>query len=188
MLPILLLLLIHAMPVEGVIPARVYVAMFARIAGLLLGNNMKEVYWLLVTGVAYSGHLRRLLVNVVCSICFIIFFFFSDPRIMKVLLGLLGYSCKIHRKRSKSSINRLSFTESDEHKFERSISNEDTFSSLQNNTDNANKAISSDTEPSTSTSSFVQNEESAESGEKLQNSSNQDKPEDELADQVEGKL
>lgn len=107
---------------------------------------------------------------------------------MKVLLGLLGYSCKIHRKRSKSSINRLSFTESDEHKFERSISNEDTFSSLQNNTDNANKAISSDAEPSTSTSSFVQNEESAESGEKLRNSSNQDKPEDELADQVEGKL
>lgn len=30
----------------------------------------------------------------------------SDPRIMKILMGLLGYSCKIHRKRS-----RLSFSE-----------------------------------------------------------------------------
>ncbi|KAJ7390957.1 hypothetical protein OS493_020977 [Desmophyllum pertusum] len=49
-----------------------------------------------------------------------------------------GYSCKIHRKRSKSSINRLSFTESDEHKLERSFINED--STLDNNTNNATKS------------------------------------------------
>lgn len=114
-------------------------------------------------------------------------FFSADPRIMKVLLGLLGYSCKIHRKRSKTSINRLSFTESDENKFERSISNEDTFSSLRNDTDNyANKAVSSDAEPSTSTDR-VQNEENAEQREKLQKSCNQDKPEDESAEEAEGK-
>jgi len=106
---------------------------------------------------------------------------------MKVLLGLLGYSCKIHRKRSKSSINRLSFTESDEHKFERSISNEDTFSGLKNDTDNnAISAASSDAEPSTSTN-CVQNEENAEPGEELQKSFNQDKPDYELADEAEGK-
>ena len=106
---------------------------------------------------------------------------------MKVLLGLLGYSCKIHRKRSKSSINRLSFTESDEHKFERSISNEDTFSSLKDDTDNrASKVASSDTEPSTSTS-CVQNEKKAEPREELQTSCNQDKPDYELADEAEGK-
>ncbi|KAL9955157.1 hypothetical protein ACROYT_G036443 [Oculina patagonica] len=109
----------------------------------------------------------------------------KDPRIMKVLLGLLGYSCKIHRKRSKSSINRLSFTENDEHKFERSISNEDTFSNLKNDTDNANTVHCSDAQPSTSTS-CVQNEESAESGEKLQKSADQDnKPPDEVADETE---
>lgn len=109
----------------------------------------------------------------------------KDPRIMKVLLGLLGYSCKIHRKRSKNSINRLSFTESDEHKFERSISNEDTFSSLKNDTDNyANKSVSSGAEPSTSTN-CVQNEENVELREELQKSCNQDKPEDELADEAE---
>ena len=115
-------------------------------------------------------------------------FFSADPRIMKVLLGLLGYSCKIHRKRSKTSINRLSFTESDEHKFERSISNEDTFSSLKNDIDNyANKAVSLDAEPSTSTN-CVQNEENVEQREKLQiKSCNQDKPEDEPADETEGK-
>ena len=114
-------------------------------------------------------------------------FFSADPRIMKVLLGLLGYSCKIHRKRSKTSINRLSFTESDENKFERSISNEDTFSSLRNDTDNyANKAVSSDAEPSTSTNR-VQNEENAEQRENLQKSYNQDKPEDEPAEEAEGK-
>ena len=114
-------------------------------------------------------------------------FFSADPRIMKVLLGLLGYSCKIHRKRSKTSINRLSFTESDEHKFERSISNEDTFSSLKNDADNfANKAVSLDAEPSTSTN-HVQNEENAEQREKLQKSCNQDKPEDEPAEEAEGK-
>lgn len=107
---------------------------------------------------------------------------------MKVLLGLLGYSCKIHRKRSKTSINRLSFTESDEHKFERSISNEDTFSSLKNDADNyENKAVSSDAKPSTSTN-HVQNEENVEQREKLhENSRNQDKPEDEPADEAEGK-
>ena len=115
-------------------------------------------------------------------------FFSADPRIMKVLLGLLGYSCKIHRKRSKTSINRLSFTESDENKFERSISNEDTFSSLKIDTDNyANKAVSSDAEPSTSTNR-VQNEENAEQREKLQKSCNQDKPEDEPTEEAEGKL
>lgn len=48
----------------------------------------------------------------------------KDPRIMKVLLGLLGYSCKIHRKLSKSRENRLSISENDEHKFERSFSSE----------------------------------------------------------------
>ena len=105
---------------------------------------------------------------------------------MKVLLGLLGYSCKIHRKRSKSSINRLSFTESDEHKFEKSISNEDTFSSLKNDTEIANKAVSSDAEPSTSTN-CVQNEEIAEPREELQKSSHQDKRADQLADEAEGK-
>ena len=31
-----------------------------------------------------------------------------DPCIIKILLGLLGYSCKLHRKRSRNS---LSFTE-----------------------------------------------------------------------------
>lgn len=109
----------------------------------------------------------------------------KDPRIMKVLLGLLGYSCKIHRKRSKTSINRLSFTESNEQKFERSISNEDTFSSLKNDTDNyANKAISSDAEPSTSTN-HVQDEENAEQREEVQKSCNKDKPEEELADEAE---
>lgn len=129
----------------------------------------------------FSSHLRRILVNVVHS------FFSADPRIMKVLLGLLGYSCKIHRKRSKNSINRLSFTESDEHKFERSISNEDTFSSLKNDTDNyANKSVSSGAEPSTSTN-CVQNKENVELREELQKSCNQDKPEDELADEAEGK-
>ena len=109
---------------------------------------------------------------------------------MKVLLGLLGYSCKIHRKRSKSSINRLSFTETDEHKFERSISNEDKFSSLKNiETDNANTIHSSHAEPSTSTNS-VQNEEIAESGDKLPNSSNvqDDKVQEKLDDETEGKL
>ena len=116
-----------------------------------------------------------------------VFFSTADPRIMKVLLGLLGYSCKIHRKRSKSSINRLSFTESDEHKFERNISNEDTFNSLKNDTDNyANKAVSSDTEPSTSTN-CVQSEENVEQREELPKSCNQDMPEDELADEAEGK-
>ena len=49
---------------------------------------------------------------------------YADPRIMKVLLGLLGYSCKIHRKLSKSRENRLSISENDEHKFERSFSSE----------------------------------------------------------------
>lgn len=105
---------------------------------------------------------------------------------MKVLLGLLGYSCKIHRKRSKSSINRLSFMESDEHKLERSFSNEN--STLENNTNNANKIHASDAEPSTSTS-CVQHKENADSaGEKTQNSSNQAKQKDELADQTEGKM
>lgn len=107
---------------------------------------------------------------------------------MKVLLGLLGYSCKIHRKRSKSSINRLSFTETIEHKFERSISNEDTFSSRKNETDIANNIHSSHAEPSTSTNS-MQNEEITESGEKLLKSSDQDdKPQEKLDDKTEGKL
>lgn len=44
---------------------------------------------------------------------------------MKVLLGLLGYSCKIHRKRSKSSLNRLSFSENEENRLERSLSHEE---------------------------------------------------------------
>ena len=101
---------------------------------------------------------------------------------MKVLLGLLGYSCKIHRKRSKNSINRLSFTESDEHKFERSFSNEDTFSSLENDTDIPIKAVSSNAEPSTSTN-CIQKEENAEPREELQKSRGQDKP----ADKAEGK-
>ena len=30
---------------------------------------------------------------------------FSDPRIMKILMGLLGYSCKVHRKRSRVSFS-----------------------------------------------------------------------------------
>ena len=111
-----------------------------------------------------------------------ILFFSADPRIMKVLLGLLGYSCKIHRKRSKNSINRLSFTESDEHKFERSFSNEDTFSSLENDTDVAIKAVSSDAEPSTSTN-CIQKEENAERRKELQKSRDQGKP----ADEAEGK-
>ena len=44
---------------------------------------------------------------------------------MKVLLGLLGYSCKIHRKLSKSSGERLSLSEGGEHKFDRSFSSEE---------------------------------------------------------------
>ena len=44
---------------------------------------------------------------------------------MKVLLGLLGYSCKIHRKLSKSNGERLSLSEGDEHKFGRSFSSEE---------------------------------------------------------------
>lgn len=44
---------------------------------------------------------------------------------MKVLLGLLGYSCKIHRKRSKSSLNRFSFSENEENRLERSLSREE---------------------------------------------------------------
>ncbi|EDO31092.1 predicted protein [Nematostella vectensis] len=34
----------------------------------------------------------------------------KDARIMKILMGLLGYSCKIHRKRARSSV-RFSFSE-----------------------------------------------------------------------------
>lgn len=49
----------------------------------------------------------------------------KDPRIMKVLLGLLGYSCKIHRKLSKSNGERLSLSEGDAHKFDRSFSSEE---------------------------------------------------------------
>ncbi|KAM7431183.1 Protein saal1 [Porites harrisoni] len=49
----------------------------------------------------------------------------KEPRIMKVLLGLLGYSCKIHRKRSKSSLNRFSFSENEEKRLERSLSHEE---------------------------------------------------------------
>ena len=44
---------------------------------------------------------------------------------MKVLLGLLGYSCKIHRKRSKSSLNRFSFSENEENRLDRSLSHEE---------------------------------------------------------------
>ena len=44
---------------------------------------------------------------------------------MKVLLGLLGYSCKIHRKLSKSNGERLSLSDGDEHKFDRSLSSEE---------------------------------------------------------------
>lgn len=77
-------------------------------------------------------------VNVVC-------FFFVDLSIMKVFLGFLGYLCKIYRKRSKISINRFFFIESDEYKFERSISNEDIFSSFKNDVDNyENKVVFSD--------------------------------------------
>lgn len=69
-------------------------------------------------------------------------FFRVDLRIMKVFLGFLGYLCKIYRKRSKISINRFFFIESDEYKFERSISNEDIFSSFKNDVDNyENKVV-----------------------------------------------
>lgn len=50
-----------------------------------------------------------------------LFIYLLDPRIMKVLLGLLGYSCKIHRKLSKSNRERLSLSEGD---FDRSFSSE----------------------------------------------------------------
>ena len=67
-----------------------------------------------------------------------------------MLLGLLGYSCKIHRKRSKTTCNRLSFSESDERKFERSFSNEDNKREIDAGDDHS-KANSSEPLASTST-------------------------------------
>lgn len=118
---------------------------------------------------------------------FVLTFCCADPRIVKVLLGLLGYSCKIHRKRSKSSLNRLSFTETDEHKFERSLSNED--STVENEKDNTNKLQSTDadSEPSTS-KSCVKHEENSDSKENVQKTGHEiDNPKGGLVDQTESK-
>lgn len=108
---------------------------------------------------------------------------FADPRIMKVLLGLLGYSCKIHRKRSKSSLNRFSFSESDEHRVERSFSSEE--HKLGNDAENAHSKIhSSLSEPSTSTS--AQSERNTEEKSALLTRDQKGKPEDKQADETKG--
>lgn len=100
---------------------------------------------------------------------------------MKVLLGLLGYSCKIHRKRSKSSLNRFSFSESDEHRFERSFSNEE--HKLGNDAENAHSEIhSSLSEPSTSTS--TQSERNTEEKSALLTRDQKGKPEDKPAEET----
>ncbi|XP_015752949.1 PREDICTED: protein saal1-like [Acropora digitifera] len=69
----------------------------------------------------------------------------KDPRIMKVLLGLLGYSCKIHRKLSKSNGERLSLSEGDEHKFDRSLSSEEAQTSKGHSSNSEEKLSSSRT-------------------------------------------
>ena len=101
---------------------------------------------------------------------------------MKVLLGLLGYSCKIHRKRSKSSLNRFSFSENDEHRFERSFSIEE------NDTKNAHSEMhSTESEPLASTSG-AHDGQITEGENKLPSSDQKEKLKEELADQTEGIL
>lgn len=109
----------------------------------------------------------------------------KDPRIMKVLLGLLGYSCKIHRKRCKSSLNRLSFTETDEHKFERSFSKEE--STEDNEKTNVDKMKSTDADSELLTSKErAEHRERAGFSENAEKSGNQaDNHEGRLVDQVE---
>lgn len=109
----------------------------------------------------------------------------KDPRIMKVLLGLLGYSCKIHRKRSKSSLNRLSFTETMENKFERSFSKEESTEENEKNNAEKIKATDADSEPLTD-KAHVAYGENAELNENVQKSDHQaDNHEGSLVDQVE---
>ena len=81
---------------------------------------------------------KKLHLHVIIKHYFILFYF-VDPRIMKVLLGLLGYSCKIHRKKSKSSLTRFSFSETDEHRFERSFSDEE--KPVEHHTDNTHSTV-----------------------------------------------
>ena len=105
---------------------------------------------------------------------------------MKVLLGLLGYSCKIHRKRSKSSLNRLSFTETMENKFERSFSKEESTEENEKNNAEKIKATDADSEPLTD-KAHVAYGENAELNENVQKSDHQaDNHEGSLVDQVEG--
>ena len=104
---------------------------------------------------------------------------------MKVLLGLLGYSCKIHRKRSKSSLNRLSFTETDEHRFERGFSSEE--KTLENDIGNAHSKVDSiKSEPAASTSGAEAGTNNGEEND-LPSSHQTEKPKDELPDQREGR-
>ena len=100
---------------------------------------------------------------------------YADPRIMKVLLGLLGYSCKIHRKRSKTSCNRFSFSESDEHRFERSLSNEE--NKLGNEAENDHSLAST---------SGGQGERNAEEDNDLPAKHQIEKPKEKQADQTSG--
>ena len=116
---------------------------------------------------------------------------YADPRIMKVLLGLLGYSCKIHRKLSKSRENRLSISENDEHKFERSFSSEN--SKPESDPESSPlKGQLSKPEHLSSTSSSVKGQEKVESEtNRCVPSSNQSelqKDIDESSDQAEGTL
>ena len=105
---------------------------------------------------------------------------------MKVLLGLLGYSCKIHRKRSKSSLNRLSFTETVENKFERSFSKEESTEENEKNNAEKIKATDADSEPLTG-KAHVAHGENAELNENVQKSDHQvDNHEGSLVDQAEG--
>ena len=101
-----------------------------------------------------------------------------------MLLGLLGYSCKIHRKRSKTSCNRFSFSESDEHRIERSFSNEE--NKLGNDAENDHSKINSSEPEAFASTSDGQGERNAEEDNDLPTRHEIEKPKEKQADQTSG--
>ena len=103
---------------------------------------------------------------------------------MKVLLGLLGYSCKIHRKRSKSSLNRFSFSENEENRLDRSLSHEEKPVVDQKTDSETNTAGD---QPSGNSSAIKRENNTNEGNDVHVSSSDHIKnPKEELADEAEG--
>lgn len=103
---------------------------------------------------------------------------------MKVLLGLLGYSCKIHRKRSKSSLNRFSFSENEENRLERSLSREEKPVGDQKTDSETNTGD----QPSGNSSAIKREKNTKNEGSDVHVSScdHTENPKEEQADQAEG--